>query len=144
MRFAKPLRPRLESLEKKTVLSAGASAAPGAFIGAVERPQSVPAVHPILSLSNAATLTSTQVKLSGQAKGIYTSRQENPDTGVAISRARERFDCPDRAGSGDRVISYARIYNQPRRYGHPHHRGAKGDTASRFDKLRPSPNGRID
>jgi hypothetical protein len=83
MSFRKHLRPRLESLEKKTVLSAGASAAPTAVGAAALRLEPGPA-GPQLSSTDAATaLTSAQtrmVELSGQASGTYTSRQGTSDT----------------------------------------------------------------
>jgi hypothetical protein len=83
MSFRKHLRPRLESLEKKTVLSAGASAAPTAVGAAAERLDPGPAGPQLSSADTAAALTSAltqKVELIGQASGTYTSRQGTSDT----------------------------------------------------------------
>src|ERR1700719_505554 len=88
MRFRKLFLPRLESLEKKTVLSAGSSPAASRIIAAAEGVAPGPAEPRLSSLENASALTSTQiqnVELGGQASGTYTSRQQNPDTGALYS-----------------------------------------------------------
>jgi hypothetical protein len=80
MSFRKHLRPRLESLEKKTVLSAGASAAPAA----AEKLEPGSAGAQVSPVDTATAPSSTQiqkVELSGQATGTYTSRQGTRDTG---------------------------------------------------------------
>jgi hypothetical protein len=88
MSFRNSFRPRLDSLEKRTVLSAGASAASAAVIAAAKALEPGPSEPQLSSVGNATALTSTQiqtVELIGHANGTYTSRQANPDTGTQFS-----------------------------------------------------------
>jgi hypothetical protein len=81
MSALKPLLPRLESLETKTVMSAGASTAPAAAMdlghGTVRPPLSSHG-----KVTDLAAMMAEKVELNGQAKGFYTSRFGPPDTGT--------------------------------------------------------------
>ena len=77
----KTVLPRLESLETKTVMSAGALIAPTALVRLEPGP-----IKPSLPFhDNAADPPSTKaqkIDLDGQANGFYTSRGGPPDTGT--------------------------------------------------------------
>jgi hypothetical protein len=78
MSVRKPSHPRLESLEERTMLSSGASAAvEGAKLGLT--------ATRLTSVASSGQLTSAKtqtVDLEGQARGDYTARQVNPLTGA--------------------------------------------------------------
>ena len=80
MSVRKHLRPRLESLEKKTVLSAGAPAAPAAA-ESLEPGHARPQLSPVDTGTAPSSTQIQKVVLSGQASGTYTSRQGTSDTG---------------------------------------------------------------
>ena len=69
MSFRKSLRPRFDSLESKTVMSAGASTA---AVAAVAHYRPVAAHH-------AEAQTDQSISLTGEADGYYTSSQRLPD-----------------------------------------------------------------
>jgi hypothetical protein len=78
MRPRKPLLPRLESLEIKTVMSAGVSSVHPAVVGLDPGPEK----PRLLSLDDATDLASARaqkLELSGQTQGFYTSRFGPPD-----------------------------------------------------------------
>ena len=80
MNSRKPLLPRLESLETKTVMSARPAAHPAAVVGPEHG-----AASPWLSSHDMKSLASIEiqtVELNGQAEGSYTSRQGQPDSGT--------------------------------------------------------------
>jgi hypothetical protein len=85
MSARKPLLPRLESLEAKTAMSAGASTAPAAIVSAAMG-LAPGTVRPPLSshgkVTDLAAMMAEKVELSGHAKGFYTSRLGPPDTGT--------------------------------------------------------------
>jgi hypothetical protein len=76
----KALRPRLESLESKTVMSAGVATAPVAAV-VDHGPAAVQPAHPVKS-SLAAAQSDSSITLTGKAHGHYTSTQGPPDTGT--------------------------------------------------------------
>ena len=84
----KSLRPRLESLEPKTVLSAGVSTGPAAALAhAAARPAMIAetAQHGSPTeghASRVAARSHASIALSGSADGNYTSNQALPDTGT--------------------------------------------------------------
>jgi hypothetical protein len=78
-------QPRLESIEERTALSAGARAAPAAIDAAVEGSKLGLTATRLSFIASSAQLTSAKIQtvdLKGQATGGYTARQENPDTGA--------------------------------------------------------------
>jgi hypothetical protein len=83
MRSRKDLRPRIESLETKTVMSAGVSTSLAAALAAKREPG--PVVPTASSPTGATDVVSAQTKtvnLSGQVAGTYTTTQGPPDTGT--------------------------------------------------------------
>ena len=133
MGFRKALRPRMELLESKTVMSAGVAAGAGAAALSLDTPAAA-------KLARAAEQT---VSLTGSADGDYTSTLSKHSMGIKYRSQRVRYAHADRLGSRQRVVPHPGNKGRPG-FRKPHDRRFAGNFDTPVDAgdagaFRPAP-----